>query len=221
MHDQKYVNIIKDKVQSWPYDVPITTNAVATALTDTFNIDIENAKKVTNVNLKRIADKGELAHIQKGVYVKVKETPFGKTTPGIDEITAGLLLRDGENIIGYIAGPTLLNAIGLCSLIPNEFHIATNSYRQRLPAGTAIRIHRPLDAVNLRNAPYLQIIDAFMSMNQYLIDVDNPDEILRREMAVNKIDNRRLIKYARKHCDYKTLVKTIDVALGGNEDETP
>jgi hypothetical protein len=125
------------------------------------------------------------------------------------------LLRNGESIIGYITGPTLLNALGLCTLIPSESHIATNRYRYRLPENTRIRVYKPIISVNDENAPYLQALEAFLAIEQYPVDVDMPDMALRAMLRDRNIDNEKLIWYARCHCKHKTLLKTIDVALGG------
>jgi len=215
MDAQGYGQYIREQIQYWPAGEPITNVVVAPSLAGTFGIAIENAKKITNVNMKRLADKGDLVRIQKGVYGKVKETPFGKLAPRPDEVMTGILLNDGENIIGYITGPTLLNALGLCSWIPGERHIATNRYRHRLPDSVHIRVYKPILPVNDKNVLYLQALEAFMAMDQYPVDTDKPEEVLRDMLRENNIDNERLIWYARCHCRQNTLLKTIDVALGG------
>ena len=212
---QKYGKYIADKIQNLPTIGPITTAAMADELADVFGMDTENAKKLTNVNMKRLADKGKLIRIKKGVYGKVKETPFGKLIPSSDEMITGFFLCDGNNTIGYITGPTLLNAIGLCSWMPKERHIATNHYRHQLPSGTKIRVHKPIATVNNENVQYFQAIETFTAMEQYPIDIENPDIILRGLLQKNNIDNQRLILYARKYCGQKALLKTIDIVLGG------
>jgi len=212
---QGYGTYIQEQIQGWSADAPVTTALVAAALAGTFGMDMENAKKITNVNLKRLADKGELTRIQKGVYGKVKLTPFGKLTPNADEVIAGLLLRDGEKIIGYIAGPTLLNAIGLCSWMPRERHITTNNYRRRVPAEAPIRVYKPVVAVNNENAPYLQVMEAITAMEEYPVDAEKPIEVLRGMLHNGHINNERLIWYARNHYGQQTLLRTIDIALGG------
>ena len=215
MNTQGFGRHIQDQIYDWPTGEPITTTAVATALAGTFGIDMGDAKKITNVNMKRLADKGELVRVQKGVYGKVKVTRFGKLTPSADEMLVGLLLHDGDKVIGYIAGPTLLNAIGLSSWMPRERHITTNNYRRKLPAGTPIRVYKPVVTVNDENARYLQAIEAFTAMENYPVDAERPDEILRSMLRNGHIDNERLIWYARKHYGQKTLLTAIDIALGG------
>jgi len=215
MNTQRYGQYIAEHIQGLPVGKPVTTAAVADAVADAFGLDIDNAKKITNVNMKRLTDKGELTRVQKGVYGKVKVTPFGKLTPNTDEMITGILLREGNTTIGYITGPTLLNAIGLCSWMPKERHIATNHYRRQIPAGTKIRVHKPVETVNDENAGYLQAIEMFTAMEQYPIDTEKPDEVVRVVLQRNRINNEKLILYARKYCGQKTLLRTIDVALGG------
>jgi len=215
METQGYGQHIQRQIQLWPINKPITTMEVAVSLADAANIGIENAKKVTNVNMGRLVKKGELARVKKGVYGKVRETPFGKLNPRPDEIMTSILLRNGDKIIGYITGPTLLNAIGLSTQMPADRHIATNRYRYRLPEDTRIRVYKPILVVNDDNAPYLQALEAIMAIEKYSVDTERPDEALRAMLRDRNLDNERLIWYARCHCDQKTLLKTIDIALGG------
>jgi hypothetical protein len=217
MNTQRYGQYIAEYIHGWSAGEPVTTAGVTEALAAAFGIDTANAKKITNVNLKRLADKGELTRVQKGVYGKVKVTPFGKLTPSADEMITGILLREGDSTIGYITGPTLLNAVGLCSWIPRERHIATNHYRRQIPANAKIRVHKPVAPVNDENALYLQALEMFTAAEQYPIDAEKPDEVLRVVLRRNNIDHEKLILYARKHYGHKVLLKTIDVALGGIE----
>jgi hypothetical protein len=214
MNAQGFGRHIQDQINGWPDGEPITTAAVASGLAAAFSMDADKAKKITNVTLKRFADKGGLTRIRKGIYGKVKVTPFGRLTPNADEMISGFLLRDGDNVIGYIAGPTLLNAIGLCSWMPKERHIVTNNYRSRLPAGAPIRVYKPVITVDTENAPYLQAIEAFTAMDKYPVDAERAGDILRGMLRDRHISNERLIWYARKHYRPKTLMKTIDIALG-------
>ena len=217
MKTQRYGQYIAEHIQDWLVGEPVTTAGVADVLASVFGMDIENAKKITNVNLKRLADNGELNRIKKGVYGKVKITPFGKLMPSADEMMTGVLLREGNSTIGFFTGPTLLNAIGLCSWIPKERHITTNHYRRQIPTGAKIRVHKPITPVNDENALYLQALELFVAIEQYPIDAEKPDEILRVVLMRNHIDNEKLILYARRHYGQRVLLKTIDVALGGIE----
>jgi hypothetical protein len=215
MKELSYGQYIQGQIQTWPTEAPLTTKAMAGGLADRFGIRIENAQKITNVNLKRFADKGELVRVQKGIYSKVKDTPFGKLVPDADDVLTAVLLRDGGKVIGYIAGPTLLNALGLCSWLPAERHIATNLYRRRLPKGAHICLHKPFALVDSHNAPYLRALEVFSAMENYPVDAEKPEEILSEALMKDGIDNEKLIWYARNLFGQKLLLKTIDVTLRG------
>jgi hypothetical protein len=216
METQGYGQYIGNQIRSWPVKKAITTVEIAVALANAFNMDIERAKKITNVNMKRLVDKGELVRVHRGIYGKVRETPFGKLKPRPDEILTGFLLRDGESKIGYIAGPTLLNALGLSSLIPAKRHIVSNRYRYQLPVNTQVCVYKPMIAVNDENVLYLQMLEAIMAMEQYPVDTDKSDHVLRAILRNGNINNEKLIWHARRLCRYKALLKTIDIALGGD-----
>jgi len=212
---QGYGEYIRTLIEEWPVNKPITTDVVAAELAETFFIDIVSAKKITNVNMKRISDKGEVLRVQKGIYGKVENTQFGILKPSADEIMASLLLRDGDKIIGHIAGPTLLNLIGLSTWMPGKYHIATNGFRRRIPESARICVYRPAVPVNDDNVRYLQAIEAITAMEKFHTDAERPDDILREMFYRNNIDNEKLIWYARKYYSKRTLLRTIDVALGG------
>jgi len=215
MNTQGYSGFIENQIRDWPACEAITTISVATALALAFGMDKNNAKKITNVTMKRLADKGELVRVHKGVYGITRKTTFGRLTPSMDDMIAGLLLREENKTIGFIGGPSLLNAIGLCSWIPKERHLVTNNYRRRLPPDTAIRIKKPVVKVDDDNVSYLQIIEAFNAMGQYPVDAEKPEEILRGIIRNRQLNNEKLIWYARNYYEQVTLLKTIDITLGG------
>ena len=215
MNVQGYGKHIRERIREWPVDKPITTDAVAAEMAGVFHIDIVSAKKITNVNMKRLSDKGELVRVQKGIYGNTEDTPLGKISKSAEEIMIPLLLRSGDGTIGHLAGPTLLNEIGLCTQMPEEYHIATNGFRKRIPQNVRISLQKPVIPVNDENVHYLQAIEAITAAEKYPVDAENPNDILRKMLRNNNINNEKLILYVRKHYNHKTLLRTIDVALGG------
>jgi hypothetical protein len=214
MDAQGYGKYIAEQIRAFDAGKPITTEAVAEALAAAFGIGVDEAKKITNVNLKRLADKGEIARVRRGVYGKTLNTLFGKLPPNADEMMTDYLLHDGGNIIGFLAGPTLLNAIGLSTLMPRERHIATNRYRYAIPDGLPIRVHKPVLPVTDENEPYLQTLDAIVAMNRYPVDAEQPEDLMRDAIAGKGIANDKLIWFARNYYDNSVLLKTIDITLG-------
>jgi hypothetical protein len=214
MEKKGYGEYIWDLIRSLAVNKPITTELVAANLAASFGINIESAKKITNVNLKRLTDKGELIRIRRGLYGKTQQTIFGKLPPNADELMTDYLLHDGEGVIGYMTGATLLNAIGLSTMIPRERHIVSNRYPFDLPDNLPIRISKPVIEITFDNVPYLQTLDAIDAMNRYPIDADSPESLLHDMIIRKNLSNERLIWYARHYYGTKTLQKTIDITLG-------
>ncbi|MEI7962132.1 MAG: hypothetical protein WCI04_07390, partial [archaeon] len=108
-----YGQYIANNIISLPYGVPIYTEDLANDLAKQFHIDIGQAKGLVNVNINRIAQNVDLERFQKGIYFKIKETPFGKTKLNPAYIVQNAYLRKNEETIGYETGATFMNQIGL------------------------------------------------------------------------------------------------------------
>ena len=60
-----YGEHIAETVKNIPYEAAIQTENIAAQLAGTFDLPYEQAKALTNVKLKRMADKGEIERLQK------------------------------------------------------------------------------------------------------------------------------------------------------------
>jgi hypothetical protein len=152
------------------------------------------------------------------IYGKNKTTAFGVLGPDKTAITIEGLIRDGADTIGYTAGATLLNQLGITTLLPGKYTVATNRYRYVIPDGVAVRATRPIAYVTAKNARYLQIIEAVKAMGKYPADTDNPDMLIREAIKKMDIDVGVLITYANKYANDKELRKIIELALGRAEE---
>ena len=79
----------------------------------------------TNVALKRTLEKGSTRRFVKGVYYKPIKSVFGEKPLNGDKLALQQLM---EKELGYITGATLLNKLGLSTLLPREIQVATNKY---------------------------------------------------------------------------------------------
>ena len=76
--NREYKDYILEYVQQFPCNEPIYNALIAENLAKKFNVQVEQTKKIVNVNLKRLFDKDKLERFQKGIYYKTTLTPFGK-----------------------------------------------------------------------------------------------------------------------------------------------
>lgn len=213
MDYQGYGTQIMQTINHIPYGVAIFPENIAKILVEQFAIPLEQAQKVTNVNLKRLADKEQIERLQKGIYYKAKETVFGKTKPNIDTVMIQVLTVNEEERIGYETGASFLNQIGLTTLMPRDKEIATNGYRRKLDPNCHIVMKKPVIEIHTNNYKYLQFLDAVDGLQTFHVDAENPYLVLREYAAKQNLDKLRLITFAKGYYCQKTLLKLLDIIV--------
>jgi hypothetical protein len=209
-----YMEYVLGEVDAAPPGAPLRSGEVASGLAAAFGIDAPKARRTANAYLKRLADRGALARLKRGVYCKVLSTPFGGVVPDRAGALAGMLLRDGGGAISYDAGPAALNALGLSAMVPRERTIATNRHREALPADAGVRAKRPLAKVTEANAAYLQVIEALRAMRRFPADADALERAVREAIDVMGLDRDELMRYACAFLNGGELRALVRAALG-------
>lgn len=207
-----YGEFVIKKLADIPYGQPFQPDTIAEALAREYAIPVHKAKPVTNVTLKRLADRGVIERFQKGVYYRAKQTVFGKARPSKDILEAQLLTRRGDEIIGYETGFSLMNKLGLTTLVPKKREIASNAYRKNInDIHTLVR--KPVITVNAGNFRYLQLLDVIKDLPDAPVDAENPKALLRDFAEKNGLDTIQALTYARHHYPQKTLLNLVDVLV--------
>lgn len=209
-----YGEFIKKKLADIPYGQPFQPDIIAEAMAREYAIPAHKAKPITNVTLKRLADRGVIERFQKGVYYRAKQTVFGKARPSEDILEAQLLTRRGDEIIGYETGFSLMNKLGLTTLVPKKREIATNAYRKNISDRYTI-VRKPVITVNAANFRYLQLLDVIRDLPEAHVDAENPKALLHAFVERNELDMVKALTYARQHYPQKTLLNLVDVLLDG------
>jgi len=208
-----YGEHIVNTVRNMPYESAIQTEDIAERLAERFALPYDQAKTLTNVKLKRMADKGEIERLQKGVYCHVKQTVFGKVTPSIDEIVIKTLTVQNDTKIGYESGVFLFNKLGLTTLIPRDIEITTNRYGAKLPDGCHIKLRKPSAVVENENWKYLQFIDMVSQLPNAHTDAEKPEKLLVQYAKKQQLDGLTLIFTARRHYSPKIVLPLIDLLM--------
>ncbi len=208
-----YGEHIVNTVRNMPYESAIQTEDIAERLAERFALPYDQAKTLTNVKLKRMADKGEIERLQKGVYCHVKQTVFGKVTPSIDEIVIKPLTVQNDTKIGYESGVFLFNKLGLTTLIPRDIEITTNRYGAKLPDGCHIKLRKPSAVVENENWKYLQFIDMVSQLPNAHTDAEKPEKLLVQYAKKQQLDGLTLIFTARRHYSPKIVLPLIDLLM--------
>jgi len=209
-----YGEFITNKIADIPYGQVFQTDDIAEAVAEEHKVHIHKAKPITNVTLKRLADRGLIERFQKGVYYRTKQTVFGTARPSEELIEAQLLTRRGDEIIGYETGFSLMNKIGLTTLVPKKREIATNAYRKNIDDRFII-VRKPVVTVNAGNFRYLQFLDVIRDLPEAHVDAENPKALLHAFAARNELDAVNTLTYARQHYPQKTLLSLVDILVEG------
>lgn len=213
MEQTGYGEHIANTVRNMPYETAIQTEDIAEQLAEKFALPYDQARTLTNVKLKRMADKGEIERLQKGIYCHVKQTVFGRVMPNIDQVLLKTLMVQNGTKIGYESGASLLNKLGLTTLILRDIEITTNRYNAKLPAGCHIKLKKPPAVVTDENWKYLQFIDMFNELPDAHTDVENPEQLLTQYAQKQQLDGLTLIFTARRHYTSKIILPLIDLLM--------
>jgi len=206
-------------IDALPYEKLIQTEYVANQLAQRCLLPYDEARAAVNVKLKRIADKGNLRRIRKGVYCHVRQTVFGPVTPDLDHMIArSFMIKDGKRI-GYQSGAGLLNYLGLSTLLPREIEITTNQYRSKPPDNCHIRLRKPVAAIADDNWKYLQFIDVVDCLPTAHIDAKVPEQLMKALAAKRGLEPLTLIFTAKRYYPAKTVLRLIDLLM--EEDDKP
>ncbi len=212
---ESYAAFITRLVDEKPTMEPFCTGDIAIAVADAYHIPLARAKAITNNQMKRIADAGQIERVQKGLYYKPKQTVFGKVRLNYDQLAIQLLTKQDQDVIGYVSGAAFLNKIGLSTLLPKQIDVVTNQYRRVLPEGCHITVKRPATMITTENYSYLQLLDAIEAMQTSHVDAENPYELIRAAAQKSKIHPLNLIFHARQHYPVQTLLRTVDIFSEG------
>lgn len=211
-----YARYVDDIVGRVPLMDPILSKEIAPRVARHFDIPVEDARVVTNNHLRRLANHGNIDRVQKGMYCHVEPTVFGKASPDVDVLTSHVLMYERKHVIGYETGASLLNRLGLMTLMPRKTEIATNSYTMKLPKGSLVVKRKPVVLVNNENWRYLQFIDAVHDLQRLAPAHNENNPILKTYAEKHKLDFGRLIAIAVKHYSRK-LAWTLTCLLVANE----
>lgn len=215
MERAKYGQYIADNILSIPFGVPIYTENIARDLANQFDIDLEKAKGLVNVNLKRIADSSGLERYQKGIYYKTQATPFGKTKLNPAHVVRDAYLYKKGRVIGYETGASFLNQVGLTTQMAKYKYYATNVFKQngsRVDEKLNVVIRKPVMSVTEGNYLYLQLLDAIENKDKAPIDAIHPEKIILDYIRNNNLDFVKLVAYASKYYRKETLLRIGDIA---------
>jgi hypothetical protein len=177
--------LVREYVDTIDANVPIFID-------DIKNLVSDNAKLI----LSRLERCGLITRYDKGVYYKPKQTTWGTATIGKDAIVKYKYIQDRQgNIKGYITGARLFNRMGLTTQVPRMTEIVTNEHTgKNKVVRYGILVQRAKIPVTNENYLYQQIIDIIENKDDFQIEANAPDAIIRNFYNDNNLDFATLYK---------------------------
>ena len=213
MRPYRYSEYITKIIKSIPDGETFRAQDIANNLKKDLKLPTEQAKTLTNIKLKRMADNKQIERFEKGVYFKSKQTPFGIIRPSINQYAIQILTKQNGKVLGYESGVSFMNRLSITTLVPKNIEITTNSYRKKLPEGCRVATKKPIIEITEGNYLYFQLLDVINNLSKTPIDAPNPEKLIKNFACMNNLDIFKLIVYARKHYNHRTLIHIIDIFI--------
>ncbi len=204
---------IDEFVTEVPLSEPMTTDEIyAYVLSKLPDV----SKPSFNVSMQRYERKNPgLARYKKGVYYKKIDTPFGDSGIDVEEMIRRTYLLDGDEVIGYERGPSLMNKIGLTTQIPGLTYLATMKVRNsKNDPRYFLSLSKPATAVNKENFRYLQFLDLLQNKEKVCIEANSPVLIMKKFIERYSLNYEKLIWYAH-YFDSKEVYDALSFVAGG------
>ena len=175
--------------------------------------DIPNTQAIA-MFLGRLVKAGTLKRLGKGKYYVPKETKFGSVGPSESAIIESILKEAGG---GYITGPSVYNALGLTTQVPNRITVVGNKCPRKTQLGKIrVRYVQTKFPIVQEDVYLLQLLDAIKDI-QKIMDTTVNDSIVKIKDKVRKLNENqtsKIIDYAAKY--YRPYVRA---TLGAIMDE--
>ncbi|MDR0334403.1 MAG: hypothetical protein LBH69_00750 [Methanomassiliicoccaceae archaeon] len=199
---QKYQVLAEEYIDHADHLVPITNEDVCDYVAAVTGKPQEAVRMAVNMAMSRLEKmRTDLFRFRNGVYYRSKETVFGYSPLNPSLVIQKKYITDGEDVIGYETGPSLLNKAGLTTLVPAYCSVATNKYKGRgsvrdEPIKTIVT--KPITEVTKENYLYLQTLEliALLNRKRTSIQADDPYGIIYEHIKRLGLDAEVLLYYA-------------------------
>jgi len=211
------MDFFKNLIEGYAIGEPILTTRLQSAVQKRFKLPPDRAAQATAIALKRLMDGGSvegLRHYEKGIYFRTEMTPFGETRVDRNRVIALKYLEDDQ---GYEGGLSALNRIGLTTQMPNKRVIVTNKAKAgtRCDKSLDVTIRKPATRIMADNIRYLQLLDMLDCMERAPVDAERPLGILKSYAVKYGLRWERLLAYADRYYDERTLRRAVQLAVEG------
>lgn len=153
-------------------------------------------KAVFNEYMTRVCKRDPLIkRYQRGMYYKTEMTDEGYADIRVDALLKKSYLGSGENVNGYLSGPSLMYKLGMTTQVYEDLVVVSNNYRSMVVDFDNVYLLKPIIPVNKDNYKYLQVLDILQ--NKWKVKL-KPNYLNRlyKFVVKNNLDFKKLLIYS-------------------------
>ena len=152
----------------------------------TADIQIEGLTEANKrQQIKKLVDSGKIIRFEQGVYYFPKKSRIkGSTGITADVVVQYKYVERNGNRIGFYAGHTLANYLGISTQVPVKKEIVSNNMsaivREVEVGNFTYVVRKPVVTVTKENVKILQLLEVLKDLNTY---ADNEPELVREQLV--------------------------------------
>jgi hypothetical protein len=160
------MELVNKLIERYGYNEPIFTEEIMSAWS-------EYSKTRVYQLLKKCVGDGLLCKFDTGVYYVPTKTILGKPSClGLRQVVEKKYIRNGEEVYGYYAGLTLLNALGLTTQMPNTLEVVTSKETTRVREAkirnSTVILRKARTGITKENVYVMILLEAFNATSRLL-----------------------------------------------------
>ena len=163
--------------------------------------------------MNKLCDQGMVVRYEKGIYYIPTKTILGTSMLDPRKVIEKKYIKDGEDIIGYYSGATLLNQLDLSTQMPNTIELYTNNETSRLRNTTVgnqkVVLRRARTPINTSNAAVLCFLELMNSVPSSFFDEERKVKVCSFVQR-NNISRGDIAQFVKDFPDkvFRTLVES-------------
>lgn len=163
--------------------------------------------------MNKLSDQGMVVRYEKGIYYIPTKTILGTSMLDPRKVIEKKYIKDGEDIIGYYSGATLLNQLDLSTQMPNTIELYTNNETSRLRNTTVgnqkVVLRRARTTINTSNAAVLCFLELMNSVPSSFFDEERKAKVCSF-VQQNNISRGDIAQFVKDFPDkvFRTLVES-------------
>ena len=163
--------------------------------------------------MNKLCDQGMVVRYEKGIYYIPTKTILGTSMLDPRKVIEKKYIKDGEDIIGYYSGATLLNQLDLSTQMPNTIELYTNNETSRLRNTTVgnqkVVLRRARTPINTSNAAVLCFLELMNSVPASFFDEERKSKVCSF-VQQNNISRSDIAQFVKNFPDkvFRTLVES-------------